>query len=278
MGALVTSRTPAKRDKREKKSKGLVPLQEVRRRLMLFREEYRGIRAIPVESIIGSADRSAQFSRKFKPRIPEQRERARQVTLAFPSGDFPPIKVYQVGEAFFVRDGHIRVAAAKELGVAFVDAEITELETDEDLSPDTEMIDVIHLEQHRRLLAETELGKARPDADLRVSRPSGYARLRESIAAHGYRLIQQRGELISREAAAGDWYDNVFWPSIQALRDSEAMEAFPRSTEADMFLWLEQRRRAILHDRRQRSLEDVAWEAAEQGISKNAVLEAEGDL
>ena len=183
-----------------------------------------------------------------------------------------------MGDAYFVRDGHIRVAAAQEMGVAFVDAEITELETDEELSPDTEMIDVIHLEQHRRLLAETELGKARPDADLRVSRPFGYSRLRESIAAHGYRLIQERGELVSREAAARDWYDNVFWPSVEALRNSEVKEAFPRSTEADVFLWLEQRRRTVLHDRRQGSLEDVAWEAAEQGISKTTVLEAEGDL
>ena len=264
----MTPDSPAKRRSKPKKTKNLVPLAEVRKRLMLFREEYKGISAIPVDAIVGSADRSTQFDRRFRPRIPEQEQRARQIALAFPQGDFPPIKVFRVNDVYFVRDGHMRVVAAKAMGVAFLDAEVTELETDADMPADLEMIDVIHLEQHRRLLAETELGDIRPDADLRVSRPAEYARLRESIAGHGFWLIRERGEIVSRREVASDWYDHVYWPSIEALRKSGVAGAFPRSTEADLFLWLEQRRRSILPQRRWVSLEDMAWEAAKEDLSK----------
>ncbi len=248
------------------KPKELVPLDEVRKRLLLFTERYAGIRPIAVADIVGSVDRSSQFDRDFRPRVPEQRERARQIALKFPGGDFPPIKVYQIGEFYFVRDGHIRVAAAKQMGVEYIDAEITELTTDEEIPPDVEMIDVIHMEQHRRLLTETKLSDVQPDADLRVSQPVGYIKLRESIAGHGYRLIQERGELVAREEVAGDWYDRIFEPSIDALDRSGVAAAFPQATPADLFLWLEQRRRSVLPTRGPVSLEDVAWEAAHEDL------------
>jgi hypothetical protein len=252
--------------KRRKKDKDLIPLNEVRRRLLLLREEYVGIRAISVDTIVGSVDRSSQFDRNFRPRLAVERERARQISLAFPSGNFPPIKAYRIGDAYFIRDGHLRVAAAKEMGVEFIDAEITELETDDMIPTEVEMIDVIHLEQHRRLLAETELDVVHPDADLRTSRPVGYGKLRESIASHGYRLIQKRDELLSRREVAGDWYSRIYRPSVEALRKSGIIDALPDSTEADLFLWLEHRRRSMLPARGPLSLEEIAWETTEADL------------
>lgn len=266
---MAATRLPGSGAKKHK-PKDLVPLEEVRKRLLLFTERYAGIRPIAVTDIVGSVDRSSQFDRDFRPRVAEQRERARQIALRFPGGDFPPIKTFQVGEFYFVRDGHIRVAAAKHMGVEYIDAEITELTTDAEIPPDVEIIDVIHMEQHRRLFAETKLGDVRPDADLRVSLPEGYVKLRESIAGHGYRLIQQRGELLTREEIALDWYEGVFKPSIDALQHSGIAEAFAPSTPADLFLWLEERRRAILPLRGPVSLEDVAWEASHQDLHSEA--------
>ncbi len=271
---MTSARTSGSGTKRHK-PKDLVPLDEVRKRLLLFEERYAGIRPIAVGDIVGSVDRSSQFDRDFRPRVPEQRERARQIALRFPGGDFPPIKVYQVAELYFVRDGHVRVAAAKQMGVEYIDAEITELTTDAEIPADVEMIDVIHMEQHRRLLAETRLGDARPEADLRVSQPVGYVKLRESIAGHGYRLIQERGELLGRDEVARDWYDRIFEPSIDALGRSGVAEAFPQSTPADLFLWLEQRRRSVLPLRGTVSLADVAWEAANEDIGSQDDAEDE---
>lgn len=264
---MIPPDTPQTGRKRSK-PRELVPFREVQKRLRLFREHYRGVRAIPVDAIVGSVDKSAQFDRNFRPRTSEQRERVRQVALYFPSGDFPPIKVYQVGEVFFVRDGHIRVAAAKDQGVAFIDAEITELETQETLPADADLIDVIHLELRQRLLTETGLGAARADADIQVSLPVGYTKVGESIAVHGYRLLQERGAVLAREEVAADWYDRVYQPAIEALRRAGVIEVFPRSTESDLFLWIEERRRAMFVERGPLDIEEVARAASHEAKGK----------
>jgi hypothetical protein len=257
--------TPAKK---KSKPKELVPFREVQKRLRLFREHYEGVRPIPVESIIGSVDKSAQFDRKFRPRAPEQRERVRQVTLYWPEGDFPPIRVFQVGDAFFVRDGHIRVAAAKDMGIDYVDAEITSLETRETLPADADLVDVIHLELRQRLLTETGLGSMRPSANIRVSLPVGYTKIRESIAVHGYRLFHERGGVLSRHEVAGDWFDRVYEPAVEAIRRAGLIDAVPHSTETDLFLWIEERRRAMFVERGPVEVDEVAREAGQEAKAK----------
>ena len=264
---MVTGPTPEIPKKRSK-TKDLVPFPEVRKRLRLFEEKYRGVRAIPVAAIVGSVDKSAQFDRTFRPRAAEQRERMRQIALAFPAGDYPPIKVFQVSDVYFVRDGHIRVATAIDKGIEFIDAEITELETEEAIAPDADLADVIHLEQHRRLRTETGLSAVRPDATFWVSLPVGYAKLRQSIAVHGFRLMQERGEILSRDDVAGDWYDGVYRPAIDALRREGLIEAFSRSTEADLFLWVEDRRRSIFVKRGPLEIEDVVREVGRAAGAK----------
>jgi hypothetical protein len=42
-------------------------------------------------------------------------------------GALPPISVYRLGERHFVRDGHHRVSVAHSLGMAAIDAEVTDL-------------------------------------------------------------------------------------------------------------------------------------------------------
>ena len=39
---------------------------------------------------------------------------------------FPPISVYRVGEAHFVRDGHHRVSVMHAMGALHIDAEVTQ--------------------------------------------------------------------------------------------------------------------------------------------------------
>ena len=58
--------------------------------------------------------RGGDFDRDFQPRRPDVRERWRRVERAFPEAGFPPIVVYQLGDAYFVIDGHHRVAIARQ--------------------------------------------------------------------------------------------------------------------------------------------------------------------
>src|SRR5262245_43750608 len=95
----------------------LLPLDEATRRLRPFARRYVGLRPIPVSQVVGTDSRAGDFDRAFRPRRPGVRDRWRQVEQAFPDAAFPPIVVYRLGDAYFVIDGHHRVAIARQNGM-----------------------------------------------------------------------------------------------------------------------------------------------------------------
>src|SRR4051794_8103303 len=93
---------------------GLIPFEEASRRLRVSGQSYLGLREIPIDRIVGSVDRGADFDRDFKPRRGLSRSRLASLRSAFGDGALPPIQVYEVGGAYFIEDGHHRVALARE--------------------------------------------------------------------------------------------------------------------------------------------------------------------
>jgi hypothetical protein len=225
----------------------LVPFDEVNRRLALSGRSYLGLREIPIERIVGSIDRSADFRRDFRPRRRLSRSRLASLRTAFPDGVMPTISVFEVGGAYFVEDGHHRVALAREQGAEFIDAEVTRLETTYEVGPDVDVAQLIHTEQQRNLLNESGLGRARPDAVIEFTFADGYAQLAEIIKAHGYDLARHAGRLPSPEQVAADWYDTVFLPGCDATRRAGLPEIYVswQPTEADLFLWIYKLRRDL---------------------------------
>lgn len=227
----------------------LLTLDEVSRRLGVFRQSYVGVRAIPVDRIVGTVSRVPDFDRDFLPQTSEVRDRWRQVEFTFERSDFPPIAVYEVDGRYFVTDGHHRVAIAKQREVDFIDAEVTSLETRWKLPPDADIPRLILAEQERMFIEESGLGRARPEARIEFTRPPGYIELLEQIKVHGYHLMRERGEAVTPEAVAGDWYDRVYRPTVEAIHRERLDEVWPRATEADLFLWVTQRRRELFPER-----------------------------
>ena len=88
-----------------------------------------GIVAIPVESIVGTADagKAEAWDASFRP--PSWcAERWSQLWLRARRGEaLPPIAVYRVGDRHYVRDGHHRVSVARALGAEQIDADVVEL-------------------------------------------------------------------------------------------------------------------------------------------------------
>ena len=88
-----------------------------------------GVQAIAIDSVIGTSDRhkADAFDGDFRP--PDwSRGRWTQMYHAAQHGtELPPIAVYRVGEAHFVRDGHHRVSVARALGAEATDAHVVEL-------------------------------------------------------------------------------------------------------------------------------------------------------
>jgi hypothetical protein len=216
----------------------LLALDEIRRRLRIVSQSYLGVRPIPVAGIIGSLDRNADFDRDFRPRRRLSRGRLASLRSAFPDGHMPPIEVQELGGAYFVADGHHRIALARELGADFIDAEVTRLQTNYEVGPDVDVCQLVHTEQQRMFLEESGLGRARPDAVIEFSRPGGYPELLELVKAHGYDLARRKGSLPSAEEVAADWYDGVFVPGVAALRREALPDMYSYKTDADLFLWV----------------------------------------
>jgi hypothetical protein len=225
---------------------GLIPLDDVSRRLGLKRQSYVGVRPIAIERIIGTVDRNQDFDREFRPRRGHIGKRLASVRAAFPAGDFPPISVFDIGGSYFVTDGHKRVAAARQMKIESIDAEVIRLETGYELAADVDIRQLIHTEQHRLFMEQTGLELVRPQARIEFSRPRGYRELLEIVKAHGFDLMQQAGTRLEPHEVAERWYDDVYLPAVAALHREELPADYAYKTEADLFLWIHSRRRELL--------------------------------
>jgi hypothetical protein len=217
---------------------GLLPLGEVRQRLGLVTQSYEGVRSIRVDQILGSLDRTVDFDRDFRPRRPGLADRLRALRRQFPQGDFPAISVYEVGGAYFVVDGHHRVALSRELGREFIDADVTRLDTEYELRDDIDVLTLIHTHQQRLFMRDSGLDEVRPHARFEFLRPDAYAELLGDVHAFGYRRSLEAGRLLTRAEIAAAWYDTEYLAGVAAVHKVGLDRRYPYKTDADLFLWV----------------------------------------
>jgi hypothetical protein len=246
------------------KTRELLPLDEATRRLRPFHRRYAGLRAIPVRQIVGTDSRARDFDRDFLPRRPDVGRRWRQVEQAFPEGGFPPIVVYQLGDAYFVLDGHHRVAIARQRGMEAIDAEVTELRARWHLPADADVVELIHAEQERIFMERSGLAQVRPGARIRFSRPVGYLELLENVQIHGYHLMLDGGALLSPARIALDWYERVYLPTVDAIRVADFDGFCAGATFPDRFLWVHERRRELAPEFGALDVDEIARDAARE--------------
>jgi hypothetical protein len=227
----------------------LLALDSVKDRLGFFEQSYVGIRPIPLKAIVGTAGRGKDFDRDFLPRRSDLRERWTRIERAFPEGGWPPIVVYKLGNSYFVVDGHHRVAIARQRRYEFIDAEVTELRTRYEIPDGADIGLIIYKEQQQTFMRDSGLERVRPDAQIEFSQPHRYVELLELVKLHGYHLMRERNEIVSVEEVAADWYDRVYRPTVEQIHHQELDEVWPGQTEADLWLHVWQRRRALFPDR-----------------------------
>ena len=106
----------------------LRPFHEARRDHAAVTEVYRGARVVEIRRIVGSTDRAGDFDREFRPRDQATANRWQSVARAHYQGvALPPVQLYQLGDEYYVRDGHHRVSVARAMGGAFIDADVVEV-------------------------------------------------------------------------------------------------------------------------------------------------------
>jgi nucleotide-binding universal stress UspA family protein len=221
----------------------LLSFEEVRQKLRATAVSERQLHEIPLDAIVGSVGRYHDFTRGFLPRQDSDEGRWARVMLASSdSVGLPPIEVYQIGDAYFVSDGNHRVSVARQNGASSIQAYVIPFRTRVPISPDMQPDDLIIAAEHASFLEATRLDESRPGLNLRTTAPGQYQLLREHIYVHGYYMELEQSRPVEFEEAAAHWYDTVYLPVADLIRQRGMLHDFPDRTETDLYLWLAEHR------------------------------------
>ena len=106
-----------------KRLKPLRRLSDITDERRFGNRRYGGMRVIAVDAIHGTLNRADDFDYDFRPLRISDYGRWSKVATAMMNGiDLPPIEVVQVGDDYFVKDGHHRISVARALGFLYLDA------------------------------------------------------------------------------------------------------------------------------------------------------------
>ena len=217
----------------------LLSFDEVRRAARLEGQSYTGLKEVPIADIRGSVGRPTDFDASFLPVKPQMRKRWAQLDEAMRRGEpVPPIEVYHLGDVYFVKDGHHRVSVARHLGWKTIPARVVEVKTRAPLTGDMDAAALLQAREYVDFLERTQLDRVRPQASIAVSRLGRYDRIFEDILGHRYFMGLQQYREVSIAEASASWYDNVYKPIADLIREYDILAHFPGRTEADLYLWI----------------------------------------
>lgn len=221
----------------------ILPFEEVVAALGRTSERSLGLKVIALDSIVGTVDRTADFDRRFRPTSARVRGRWERIAQAMRRGEsMPPISVFRIGDLHFVRDGHHRVSVARALGRSDIDAYVTEVSTSVPLASGMRVGD-LPVKGHERLFRERVPLEPAAAARLRLSDPWAYGKLAEGVEAWGFRLEQDRGDLLSRHEIARLWLADEYEPVVAMLDEAGMIGS---GTETDAYMRVAEERYRLL--------------------------------
>lgn len=104
-------------------SRALLSLDEVFDGCTVHARSSGGTRTVDIAQICGSENRVGDFDCDFNPLQDHTRDRWLSIASARQRGRYlPPVALIQVGDRYFVRDGHHRISVARALGQQAIEA------------------------------------------------------------------------------------------------------------------------------------------------------------
>jgi len=220
----------------------LLSFNDVKDILKPKNEVYMGSQVVPIKLVAGSEGRYHDFNKYFLPKREHMRHRWQRVDEAHLKDIIlPPILLYEIGGAYFVRDGNHRVSVAKMQGVEFIDAEVISLSTEINIKPQmtTDDLRVAVISYEKNIFySETLYGDLTDSWDLNFSSTGRYDVIYNHILVHKYYLNENVEEEIHFNDALVSWYQNVYSPIISIIREQWLLVHFPGRTEADLYVWI----------------------------------------
>ena len=115
----------------QKRSSHLINLSELTKGAHIISQHYSGFHTVLVDQIKGTESRNKDFDSEFNPIKKNNKDRWISIAAArLQDVGLPAIDLLQVGDTYFVRDGHHRVSVARALGAVYIDANVTKLRID----------------------------------------------------------------------------------------------------------------------------------------------------
>jgi hypothetical protein len=236
----------------------LLPFEAIRSRLKAEHSLYEGIKLVPLEKIVGSVGRYKDFTRHFLPRSNNMKDRWINVEARAVQRGWPPIELYRIGEVYFVKDGNHRVAIANQLGNDTIEAHVWGYPEELPITPHDSLGEVMIRLGERNFIHATSLDVSCPNHNIRFTIPGQYTELLAQIHELREKLALIDGEAMPFREAVVAWYEMVYLPTVQIIRESSLLERFPGRTEADLFVWLSHHRQELLEFYGEGSLADWA--------------------
>ncbi|MCI6954275.1 MAG: transcriptional regulator [Spirochaetia bacterium] len=220
----------------------LLSLSEMKKLLKPTGEVYQGVKAVPVELIVGSEGRYKDFDNHFFPKSIHLRQRWENVDRAhLEDVILPPVNLYELGGLYFVRDGNHRVSVAKAQGVESIDAEVVSLQSEIKLKKSTtigQMIKQVIQYEKRVFYGETNFGDITDCWNLDFTATGQYDVIYNHLLIHKYYINQNQETEIDFQTAVESWYKNVYLPLLSVIKKHHILRKFRGRTPSDMYVWI----------------------------------------
>lgn len=179
----------------------------------------RHVADVPVADIVGTLARTTDFDADFRLVNPRLKVRWDRLADAARTGPVPPVRLVQLGELYFVADGHHRVSVARHHGQVVIPAEVQRLCTVAYAMCCLRQQHLTSKAAERSFLERVPL----PDdvrAQLWLDRPADWLRLADAAEAWGLRRTLVVDGRLDRHGLAAAWWREEVQPVLRRLRTS----------------------------------------------------------
>ena len=146
-----------------------------------------GLRAIPLQKIVGSVGRYRDFDSQFRFKKKSTSERYQWIQNAMRGGlALKPVELFEIKDEYYVLDGNHRIAAAKEMGHDEILAHIMEF------IPSKNTLQNLLYRERAVFADRTQL-----PVEINLTEVSQYAYLLDQISEHQQYLQGQKGKIFS---------------------------------------------------------------------------------
>ena len=207
-----------------KKKENLKSFSEIQKEENAYNSVNLGIKEVPLDKIVGSVEKYADFDKNFVPKNNVVKQRWINIYIGYTSDSmFPMVILYKIKDNYYVYDGNHRVSVAKFLNFVTIEAQVEEFLPTKDTKDK-----VIYRE---RMIFEKETGLS----DILLSEPIKYKYLQEEIESYKILLNKRKIENTDLKEASKKWYVNVFLPIKTILLKNEIIKNYKGNLD-DVFL------------------------------------------